>query len=62
MKTDDVAPDVPPPSLNPEKNPDEWITKDEPMTGPQRSYLHTLPGRRRRIQSKLDQGRSLEKD
>ena len=27
---------------NPEKNPDEWVTKDEPMTGPQRSYLQTL--------------------
>ncbi len=27
---------------NPEKDPDEWVTKDEPMTGPQRSYLQTL--------------------
>jgi Protein of unknown function (DUF3072) len=27
---------------NPEKNPDDWTTGDEPMTGPQRSYLHTL--------------------
>ena len=42
MKTDDVPPDVPPASLNPEKDPDEWVTKDEPMTGPQRSYLQTL--------------------
>ncbi|MFC9359552.1 DUF3072 domain-containing protein [Rhodococcus sp. NPDC057014] len=25
-----------------EKDPDDWITGDEPMTGPQRSYLHTL--------------------
>ena len=24
------------------KDPDEWTTGDEPMTGPQRSYLHTL--------------------
>ena len=24
------------------KNPDEWTTGDEPMTGAQRSYLHTL--------------------
>ena len=24
------------------KNPDEWVTGDEPMTGPQRSYLSTL--------------------
>src|SRR6266699_4280989 len=42
MKPDDAAPDVPPASLNPEKDPDEWVTKDEPMTGPQRSYLQTL--------------------
>ena len=27
---------------NPEKDPDEWVTGDEPMTGPQRSYLETL--------------------
>jgi hypothetical protein len=42
MKADDAAPDVPPASLNPEKDPDEWVTKNEPMTGPQRSYLQTL--------------------
>ena len=27
---------------NPEKDPDEWKTGDEPMTGPQASYLTTL--------------------
>ena len=27
---------------NPEKDPDEWVTGDEPMTGPQASYLETL--------------------
>lgn len=27
---------------NPEKDPDEWVTGDEPMTGPQESYLQTL--------------------
>jgi uncharacterized damage-inducible protein DinB len=27
---------------HPEKDPDEWVTGDEPMTGPQASYLHTL--------------------
>jgi hypothetical protein len=27
---------------NPAKNPDEWSTGDEPMTGPQMSYLKTL--------------------
>jgi len=25
-----------------QKNPDEWVTGDESMTGPQASYLHTL--------------------
>jgi hypothetical protein len=24
------------------KDPDEWVTGDEPMTGPQESYLGTL--------------------
>jgi hypothetical protein len=27
---------------NPEKDPEDWVTGDEPMTGPQTSYLHTL--------------------
>ena len=27
---------------NPEREPDEWLTGDEPSTGPQESYLHTL--------------------
>ncbi len=27
---------------NPEKDPDDWVTGDEPMTGPQKSYLGTL--------------------
>ena len=30
------------PQQNPEKDPDEWVTGDEPMTGPQASYLETL--------------------
>lgn len=30
------------PTPNPEKDPDEWTTGDEPMTGPQMSYLKTL--------------------
>jgi hypothetical protein len=25
-----------------EKDPNDWVTGDEPMTGPQRSYLETL--------------------
>jgi inner membrane transporter RhtA len=30
------------PQENPAKDPEDWITGDEPMTGPQRSYLRTL--------------------
>ncbi len=30
------------PTPNPEKDPDDWVTGDEPMTGPQSSYLTTL--------------------
>lgn len=26
----------------PEKDPEDWVTGDEPMTGPQASYLRTL--------------------
>jgi hypothetical protein len=33
--TEDVTP-------NPERPTDEWVTGDEPMTGPQQSYLQTL--------------------
>ncbi len=27
---------------NPEKDPEDWTTGEEPMTGPQASYLQTL--------------------
>jgi hypothetical protein len=30
------------PSRPAAKDPDEWVTGDEPMTGPQESYLGTL--------------------
>ena len=33
---------APNPTPNPAKDPDDWITGDEPMTGPQASYLSTL--------------------
>jgi len=33
---------APTPTPNPEKDPEDWVTGDEPMTGPQSSYLHTL--------------------
>ena len=29
-------------SQNPEKDPSDWVTGDEPSTGPQQSYLSTL--------------------
>ena len=33
--TEDVTPQA-------DKPTDQWVTGDEPMTGPQQSYLHTL--------------------
>ena len=30
------------PQDNPAKDPGQWVTGDEPMTGPQKSYLQTL--------------------
>ena len=30
------------PDRTPEKDTDDWVTGDEPMTGPQASYLRTL--------------------
>ncbi len=30
------------PQTNAQKDPDEWVTGDESMTGPQASYLKTL--------------------
>jgi Protein of unknown function (DUF3072) len=30
------------PAENPQKDPSNWVTGDEPMTGAQRSYLNTL--------------------
>lgn len=32
----------PEPGSNAAKNPDDWVTGDEPMTGAQASYLKTL--------------------
>src|SRR3954468_24636397 len=37
-----AEPDQTAPMQNPEKDPEEWTRGDEPMTGPQRSYLQTL--------------------
>jgi hypothetical protein len=40
-KSDKKQPNAKDPS-NTIKDPDEWTTGDEPMTGAQESYLHTL--------------------
>ena len=32
----------PDPTTDASKDPEDWVTGDEPMTGPQRSYLDTL--------------------
>jgi Protein of unknown function (DUF3072) len=38
-----TTPEQPTPAMrNLEKDPEQWTTGDEPMTGPQRSYLQTL--------------------
>ncbi len=34
--------DQDPQQQNPEKDPSDWVTGDEPATGPQLSYLQTL--------------------
>ena len=41
-KSDTLGGARPDPSNTASKDPDEWVTGDEPMTGPQRSYLDTL--------------------
>ncbi len=41
--TDDTVPNSPGDLPgNPEKDPQDWVTGDEKMTGPQASYLRTL--------------------
>ena len=34
--------DTDPTQPNPEKDPEDWVTGEEPATGPQLSYLQTL--------------------
>jgi hypothetical protein len=40
--TDETPTNEPRPVDDPSKDPEDWVTGDEPMTGPQRSYLQTL--------------------
>lgn len=46
--------DLPTQSQNPVKAPEDWTTGDEPMTGPQASYLQTLLQQAGRQESDLD--------
>ena len=39
---DTLGGDRPDPATSASKDPSDWVTGDEPMTGPQRSYLDTL--------------------
>ncbi|HEX4830340.1 MAG TPA: DUF3072 domain-containing protein [Trebonia sp.] len=42
MSDSDNTADQVSPQDNPAKDPADWVTGDEPMTGPQKSYLQTL--------------------
>ena len=46
--------DLPTQSQNPVKDPEDWTTGGEPMTGPQASYLQTLPQQAGRPESDFD--------
>jgi hypothetical protein len=46
--------DLPTQSQNPVKDPEDWTTGDEPMTGPQASYLQTLLQQAGRPESDFD--------
>lgn len=45
---------LPDQSQNPIKDPEDWTTGDEPMTGPQASYLSTLMQQAGKSESDLD--------
>jgi hypothetical protein len=46
--------DLPAQSQNPVKDPEDWTTGGEPMTGPQASYLQTLLQQAGRPESDFD--------
>jgi hypothetical protein len=49
------------PNETAEKDPADWVTGDEPMTGPQRSYLQTLGQEARRdIPDELNKAQASE--
>jgi hypothetical protein len=42
-QSDEINPKIDPaPNSNTEKDPDDWVSRDDPMTGAQASYLKTL--------------------
>ncbi|MEJ7839321.1 MAG: DUF3072 domain-containing protein [Thermomicrobiales bacterium] len=45
---------LPDQSQNPIKDPEDWTTGDEPMTGPQASYLSTLMQQAGKSEADLD--------
>ncbi|HEY8598388.1 MAG TPA: DUF3072 domain-containing protein [Thermomicrobiales bacterium] len=47
---------LPEQSQNPVKDPDQWTTGDQPMTGPQASYLKTLLQQAGKSEEDLDTG------
>lgn len=46
--------DLPEQAQNQQKDPEDWTTGDEPMTGPQASYLSTLLQQAGRDDDELD--------
>ncbi len=50
--------DLPEQNQNAVKDPDDWTTGDEPMTGPQASYLKTLLQQAGKTDGDLDPGLS----
>ena len=55
-------PSTPPAGDNSQKNPRDWVTGGEPMTGAQKSYLHTLASETHtEVSDDLTKGQASEK-
>ena len=62
MTDDSTLPEsLPDESRNAVKDPSEWTTGDEPMTGPQASYLRTLLQQAGRSEDELGDGMTKAK-
>ena len=63
---DQINPKIDPAlNSNTEKEPDDWVSGDDPMTGAQASYLKTLSEELQRagcFRVQPDQGRGVEED